>query len=501
MPNTLAYIVVFAYPLIVLLLFRKLPLPRALVWSILGGYLFLPERVELDLPALPSLDKSTIPALSAALMVWIYRDRPTGAREGDRRAEGQSTHQRTSQPAHVRRQGGRLMLLLLMIVTVAPFATFYFNREPVVWGPTVLPPMRLYDSFSMVLSTFMAFIPFLLARRQLATPEAHREILKALVWAGLACSLLILVEVRLSPQLNRWIYGFFPHSFAQHIRGGGFRPILFLEHGLRVGVFISMTVLAALALYRLKEAQNPSRWFLAATWLLITLFLSKTFGALAITLLLSPIVLFLRARVSMIIAASLAGIVLLYPMARGSGIVPLNSITSAAQSISTDRAGSLVYRLENEEALLDRASRKPMFGWGLWYRNGIYDNKGRRTSVTDGTWIITIGVRGWVGYLGFFGLLCLPLILLALRARSLALDGATVGIMIVLTANLIDLVPNSGLVPITWLIAGALAGRYELGAKAAVANSDAPRGGRVAPSRKSVLAERAGSPSVRPSRA
>lgn len=472
MPNTLAYIVVFAYPLIVLLLFRKLPLPRALVWSILGGYLFLPTRVEVDLPALPALDKATIPALSAALMVWIYRDRPTRARAGEGQAEEPPAHRRTSRPVHVRRQGGRIMLLLLMVVIIAPFATYYFNREPVVWGPTVLPPMRLYDSFSMVLSTFMAFIPFLLARRQLATPEAHREILKAVVWAGLACSLLILVEVRLSPQLNRWIYGFFPHSFAQHIRDGGFRPILFLEHGLRVGIFISMTVLAAFALYRLKEGQNPGRWFLAAIWLLITLFLSKTFGALAITLLLTPIVLLLRARVSMITAAFLACIVLLYPMTRGSGIVPLNSITSAAQAISPDRAGSLVYRLENEEALLDRASRKPVFGWGMWYRNGIYDDKGRKTSVTDGTWIITIGVRGWVGYLGFFGLLCLPVILLALRARTLALDGATAGMMIVLTANLIDLIPNSGLVPITWLIAGALAGRYELGAQ--VSSKDRP---------------------------
>lgn len=488
MPNTLAYIVVFSYPLIVLLLFRKLPLPRALVWSILGGYLFLPERVELDLPALPSLDKSTIPALSAALMVWIYRDRPTRAREGGRQSEGQPTHQRTSQPAHIRRQGGRLMLLLLMIVTVAPFATYYFNREPVVWGPTVLPPMRLYDSFSMVLATFMAFIPFLLARRQLATPEAHREVLKALVWAGLACSLLILVEVRLSPQLNRWIYGFFPHSFAQHIRGGGFRPILFLEHGLRVGIFISMTILAACALYRLRDGQQPGRWLLAVGWLLATLFLSKTLGAFAITLLLAPVALFLKIRGGMIVAAALSAIVLLYPMARGSGIVPLASITSAAQGVSRDRTDSLIYRLDNEEALLDRASRKPMFGWGLWYRNGIYDNNGRKTSVTDGTWIIVIGVRGWVGYLGFFGLLCLPVILLALRARILALDGTTVGMMIVLTANLIDLIPNSGLVPVTWLIAGALAGRYELGAQAV--DPGLSRGRRARTGRKSVLAER-----------
>ncbi|MEC9311903.1 MAG: hypothetical protein VYA97_09080, partial [Pseudomonadota bacterium] len=98
-----------------------------------------------------------------------------------------------------------------------------------------------------------------------------------------------------------------------------------------------------------------------------------------------------------------------------------------------------------------------------WYRNGLFNEYGQKTSVADGTWIIEIGVRGWVGYLGFFGLLTLPIILLAFRARQLALDGGTAGLMIILAANLVDLIPNSSLVPITWMIAGALAGRYELG--------------------------------------
>ncbi len=484
MPNTLAYIVVFSYPLVVLLLFRKLSLPKALVWSILGGYLFLPEKTGIDLPVLPVLDKSTIPALSAAVMVWLKRERPDPLKARQERSE--EPGRTVGRPVRVRRQGGRLMLLLLFMVIIAPFATYYFNREPVIWGPTFLPAMRLYDSFSMVLLTFMTLIPFLLARRQLATPEAHRDILKAFVWAGLVCSFLILIEVRLSPQLNRWLYGFFPHSFAQHVRGGGFRPILFLEHGLRVGIFMSMAVLSACALYRVRDSRRPMLWMCAAIWLLLSLFLSKTLGAFAIAIILLPIILLLKSRLGFITAAVFAGVVLLYPMARGSGLVPLEKITDLAASISEERAGSLTYRLSNEEALLDRADKKPMFGWGMWYRNGLYDEQGRRTSVTDGIWVITIGSRGWAGYIGFFGLLALPIILLAYRSRQLAIDDATVGLMLVLTANLIDLIPNSSLVPITWLIAGALAGRYELGRQVGATEPIASQGKRRTIERKSL---------------
>jgi hypothetical protein len=332
----------------------------------------------------------------------------------------------------------------------------------------------------------MMFIPFLLARRQLATSESHTEILKAFVWAGLAYSVMILVEVRLSPQINRWIYGFFPHSFSQHVRGGGFRPIVFLEHGLRVGIFMSTAVIASCILSTIKGEVRPGRWLAASLWLVISLFISKNLGALLIGFMVVPVVFFAKFRAKIIVAAFLASVVLIYPMARGSGLVPLDGITSAAERISEERAASFVYRLDNEDSLLKRANLKPMFGWGMWYRNGIFDNKGERTSVTDGVWIIVIGVRGWAGYIGFFGLLTLPIILLAYRSRQLAIDGATVGLMLVLTANLIDLIPNSSLVPITWLIAGALAGRYELGRQVGATEPIASQGKRRTIERKSL---------------
>lgn len=465
MPNILAYIVVFSYPLVVVALFRKLSLPKALIWSILGGYLFLPEEVKLNLPLLPTLDKATIPAISSAIAIKFFVKKSVLERSATKERVTAHRPRSVRTTSHVPRSAGRVMLLLALIAVIAPLATFYTNREPVIWGPLVLPAMRMYDAFSLSMATAMTLIPFLLARRQLRSPEAHSDILKALVWAGSILSLLILVEVRLSPQLNKWVYGFYPHSFGQHVRNGGYRPMLFLEHGLRVGIFMSMAVLAAAGLYRLREGRKPTLWLLLAGWLLLVLFLSKTLGALAIALLLLSVCLAFGLRTQILIAACLSGVVLMYPMVRGAGLAPIETIGTVAERISEKRSASFLFRLKNEDALLSRANEKPLFGWGSWYRNGIFSENGRQESVTDGTWVIAIGVRGWIGYLGLFGLLTLPVILLTLRAKQLAIDGATAGLMIVLVANLIDLIPNSSLVPLTWMIAGALAGRYELGRK------------------------------------
>jgi len=76
-----------------------------------------------------------------------------------------------------------------------------------------------------------------------------------------------------------------------------------------------------------------------------------------------------------------------------------------------DRAQSLKYRLDNEQALLSRASERFLFGWDVFGRNRIYDEQTvRDMNVTDGQWIITIGQFGLVGFLLQFGLLALPVI-------------------------------------------------------------------------------------------
>ena len=65
MPNTTAYLVLAAWPCVALVLFRRLPVERALIWTLLGGYLVLPPLANFDLPLLPPLNKVLIPNLMA----------------------------------------------------------------------------------------------------------------------------------------------------------------------------------------------------------------------------------------------------------------------------------------------------------------------------------------------------------------------------------------------------------------------------------------------------
>ena len=260
----------------------------------------------------------------------------------------------------------------------------------------------------------------------------------------------------------------------QHIRGGGFRPVVFLHHGLWLGMFLCMAVLGACTLWRqaLRDRVRAAPWLAAMLWLALTLVLSRNLGATALMLLFAPVILFAPPRIQVLVAALFAGMVLTYPMLRGAGLVPTDTIHSLAQSVSEERAGSLKYRFDNEDMLLARANEKQLAGWGSWGRNRVYDPEtGRDLSVTDGLWVITIGSFGWFGYVAQFGLLTMPILLL-IRSRSRHAP-VTSGLAVIFAANLVYLIPNSALSPIGWLAAGAIAGTI-VGFKRDTARTDEP---------------------------
>src|SRR5260370_35172054 len=93
-------------------------------------------------------------------------------------------------------------------------------------------------------------IPFLLGPQLLQNSTDGEDILRALAIAGLIYSVPMLFEIRVSPQLHTWIYGYFPNSFEQQMRDGGFRPVVFLGHGLIVAFFVMTTSVAAAAFSR-----------------------------------------------------------------------------------------------------------------------------------------------------------------------------------------------------------------------------------------------------------
>ncbi len=459
MPNLFAYLVLLSSPIAAVVLFRLLPLERALVWTLIGGHLLLPSETSIKFPMIPAIDKSLMPAVSALLLCLIMAPRIKAPQDA------------------ASRTGRQVLVGLLALVVVTPVLTVLYNTQPIIDGRIFLPGLRLYDAWGLITQILVALIPLWLGLRYLNSQAGHRALLEAIAIGGLAYSIPALIEVRLSPQLHAWVYGFFPSDFVQHIRAGGFRPVVFLNHGLMVGIYFCMSIIASAVLF--KEARREGRksfgWLAATLWLTLVLYLSKSLGALVIAVPSALVVIFLGRRFQVAFATCIAVIVMLYPMLRGAGWIPVDTAYNLALSVSEDRAASLKFRLDNEDALLDRANLKPIAGWGSWGRNSIFDPEtGEMTSITDGIWLNFIGVYGWLGYIGRFGLLTVPILLYALRRKTLGPSLVTPGLTILLAAMLVDLLPNSGLVNYVWLAAGAVAGLAVLRSASDTAPGTAP---------------------------
>jgi len=402
--------------------------------------MFLPQKTGLDFPLVPPLDKTLIANLSVALLcMMVFR---TGLKIFPRSGVGK--------------------LLVVMFVST-PFLTVMTNPDPIYTGFFTLPGLKLHDSFSLLVRQTILILPFFIGRQFLADENAHRTLLWALVAACLVYSLPMLLEIRLSPQLHIWVYGVFPHNFAQMVRFGGFRPVVFMGHGLLVAAFCAVAVVAAAAAWRERKRIMGIQPGFITIYLTGVLILCKSVGPLILAGIGVLLVRFSSVRLQLFFCAFAAVVVLSYPALRGGGVIPTNQIASLANSINAERGESLTFRFNNEDLLLDKASRRPIFGWGSFGRHNVYSTiTGKTLSVVDGRWVGTIATWGWYGYIAEFGLLTLPLFLIWRKAKRRAVIATTtIALCVIYSLNLLDLLPNASITPITFLVAGALLGYAE----------------------------------------
>ena len=110
--------------------------------------------------------------------------------------------------------------------------------------------------------------------------------------AGLIYSLPMLFEIRISPNLQSWIYGFAPSDFIMTRRGGGFRPMVFMGHGLIAAFFMMTTAVAAAALWRTRARLQQVSMGVITTYLGVVLILCKSAGAALYGVALIPVIRF-----------------------------------------------------------------------------------------------------------------------------------------------------------------------------------------------------------------
>ena len=440
--NWIALLMVFLWPLAAVYIYRLKPIQYATIWVVLGGFMLLPVRTQIDLPFVPALGKDTIPALSAFFAMWYIKKTKLVVFGKD----------------------GTVKILLLMLM-IGPFFTALFNSSPLNFNGYYVHGLSPYDGMSLMMNQSMLILPLLMGRQFFRTYESQLLLFKLLVGAGLIYSIPVLYEVRMSPQLHSMLYGYFPHSFAQQWRDGGFRPVVFMGHGLWVAFFSAIVLIAAAALWEIKVKVRNISAMLTHYYFLFLLVLCKSSASLIYGVFSVLMLKLTSSHTQHKAAILLVCLALLYPVLSTSKLFPHQQILNVAESISPDRAQSLEFRFDNEDQLLAHARKHMVFGWGGWGRNRVRDEEtGADVSVTDGRWIIKLGVYGAVGFIAEFGLLAL-IVFRAMQASKYVTDKKEKTILsahaLMVGITMIDQLPNATLAPWLWLLAGILLGRSE----------------------------------------
>ena len=416
--------------------------------GLLGAVLLLPARFAFNLQGFPDLDKDRLPVLAVFVACLALA------------------------PARIRWPPPALLLVALLLVG-GSFLTAITNAEPVTFGAVHLPPLRIWDGVSFSAAALLDLvIPFFLGWTLYRTPRDLRDLLVLIAFAACIYSVLILWELRMSPQLHNNVYGYYPTGFQGVKRYGGFKPLVFMVSPLQTALFTATCCIASISLWRAREVL-PLRFGRSSghsgvpmgpisVYLLVLLLASKSLAAAVYGVVGASALVLLRSRLAVPLAVGLASIVLVYPLLRTLDLFPTSLLVNAAANINEERAQSLSFRFENEDILLHRAWEKIWFGWGSWRRNRVFDPiSGRDIAITDGYWVIILGMRGILGFVATFGLLVTPVFLAArnfsaLRSRR---DRFVVaGVIWIVTLNAIDKIPNAFPNAFAIFVAGALVG-------------------------------------------
>lgn len=379
------------------------------------------------------------------------------------------------------------MDLPVVVLCVSPFFTSLSNN------------LGIYDGLSSIRSQLEVWgLPYLIGRIYVTNIEALRHLAMVLIAGAVMYIPLILWEARMSPQLHRNVYGYvtYDHGGTALRRLGGYRPLVFMRHGLMLGVFMAVTVTLASWLWlqrsvvrfpllppsmrgkrtviepgeeqmRKAPALGPAVpfWMVVGALLVTTLLCRALNGFILLVFAFGALFLLrqMRWRIGIIMFALLP--FLFFATRMSEDITGLNfddEIVSAIAMIEEDRAGSLDYRFANEHLLLEKAMVRPMLGWGGWGRNRVYDEDGNDLTVTDGYWIITLGQKGLVGLGAVFLTLLLPVFVLMRRFRAAQLLSpelaAATAMAVAICMYAMDCIPNAMLNPMYVMATGGLTG-------------------------------------------
>jgi tetratricopeptide (TPR) repeat protein len=425
--NLLAQSALFLWIPIVVMVFSFLPPKRAVVTSYVFAWLFLPN-VGYNLPGLPDYTKMTATVIGVFLCMMLF----DMSRLFTFRFRWYDTP--------------------MLVWCVCPFITAQTNDL----GP--------YEGLSASVSEIFAWgLPYLIGRLYLTDLESMKDLAQGIVIGGLVYVPLCLIEIRLSPMLENWVYGILRWEGTRY---EGYRPKVFLSTGLELGLWMTIASITGWQIWfcgAVKTLRGFSfGWLLIV--LMITTVLCKSTGSLLLLLAGIGALMMVRLTKHSWPIWVLLLIPPLYAGTRATNIWSGNQIVEFASStFGPDRAQSYEYRLDMENKVAGKALERPIMGWGRFNRSNIMTKEGSKTTVQDGYWLIVLGTNGSVGLATMVTLMILPMVLTIRRfpARTWFSPqvGPAVGLSLFLVLTMADFLSNAMLNPIYALTIGGLLGQ------------------------------------------
>lgn len=405
-------------------------------WSLLVGLMVLPSKWTISMP-LVAMNKLRIMYLAVLLALLIFHG-------GFWRA---------------RKQGKRTIEWVFVWWAVATCLQVWTNTDTLHFIGEQIRGHRPTEIIScLAVEALDWYLPFIIGYRVFRTPKDLRHLLTAVATGVLIYSLPVLFEVRMSPQLHLWIYGYRTQSWLQVIRDGGFRPSVMMSHGLGLAMFLFSGVVACAGLAKSRRKIGRFKAWHAMLFIFVTLVLCKSKGALVFAAAGAPLVLYGSRTFQRTVCIIAVSVLVTYPALRTYDIFPADDIIEYLEGINPKRAESLAFRFTHEAELLEHALERPWFGWGGYGRWRVRDAEGRDISVTDGLWAILFGRGGWAYYLAACSLFFVPVWRARKRLKTLRTRDSHMlaALMVIVALYGADQLPNSMFDSLPLVYGGAL---------------------------------------------
>jgi hypothetical protein len=344
-----------------------------------------------------------------------------------------------------------------------------------------------YDgASSMATQTLVWGVPYFVGRIYFTDLPALRELCIGIFIGAFAYIPFCAYEMKMSPQLHRMVYGHFQMDFSMSARLGGWRPMVFMQGGIALGMWMCVASMIGIWLWVTKSVRQLCGipMGVLVTILFVTAVLCRALSGVLLMMVGLGVLFWVQWLRNALPLYILVFSVPIYMYVRASGVWDGQNLIDAAQHfVGEDRAQSLETRILAENRLTEKAmdpsEHDPWFGFGKWSPYVVYapwrvghmvekhnaDTKEtfkyfKDECPTDGMWVITLGTFGLLGVISATITIQLPILLarkrLPLAAWTHPLGAPVAVLAVTLALHMLDNLLNAMLNPVFVLAMGGI---------------------------------------------